>query len=188
MMKRHCGSCTLCCRLLPVPEHGKLANTKCRHQFSRGCRIYRTRPASCVFWNCRWLAGDETGQRPDRAGFVVDMLPDFIEAVDHATGKHHKIGVLQVWASDDVKPEANLAFMSYLAEMGEKHRMAALVRIDGNREGYVIFPPAMTEDGKFHVHDSKQDETRGDHSPNEVAEALGEYELKIVMPKDRSVS
>jgi hypothetical protein len=70
--KRECGACTLCCRLLPVPEHGKPADQKCPHQFSKGCRIYADRPQSCAYWNCRWLTGDDTGQRPDRAGYVVD--------------------------------------------------------------------------------------------------------------------
>lgn len=26
-------------------------------------------------WRCRWLRGDPVGERPDRAGYVVDDLP-----------------------------------------------------------------------------------------------------------------
>ena len=78
MRDRHCGTCTLCCKLLPVRELEKPADTKCRHQSSKGCGIYRRPgfPDSCHLWSCRWLVDDDTADmlRPDRAGYVLDLV------------------------------------------------------------------------------------------------------------------
>lgn len=55
---RRCGGCTLCCKILPVRELAKPANTRCQHQRTgKGCAVYarlaQVSPA-CVFWSCRW--------------------------------------------------------------------------------------------------------------------------------------
>src|SRR5215475_5729348 len=100
-MVRHCGTCTLCCRLLPmrknrdtkyvvtavamgmispqesmavVPDFDKLSGERCQYQRSKGCSVYARRPFGCRVWNCRWLTNDDTNAmaRPDRVGYVVD--------------------------------------------------------------------------------------------------------------------
>jgi len=61
-----------------VRELGKGANQSCKHQrHGIGCAIHkkRTQPLACRLWRCRWLRGEPTGDRPDRAGYVVDDLP-----------------------------------------------------------------------------------------------------------------
>src|SRR3954469_1149511 len=106
MMKRGCGTCTLCCKLIPVRELNKSAGERCQHQRATGCRIYNQRPPSCRAWSCAWVVGtvnDEpvTTPRPDRAHYVIDMLPDFVEMQDNATGTQMKIPVLQIWCDPD---------------------------------------------------------------------------------------
>src|SRR5215471_3194906 len=119
--KRRCGGCTLCCKLLPV-HHGahndvgidlpgswhKAAGERCRHQRSgKGCAVYRKAgfPSACLFWNCRWLVSDDTDdlRRPDRAHYVIDVMPDFITLTDNETGEKHTIEVIQVWVDPDYR-------------------------------------------------------------------------------------
>ena len=79
-MNRTCGTCTLCCRVLPIKDLDKPANVRCQHQTAfKGCAIYRRRPMSCRLWSCRWLVDPTTSdlRRPDRAHYVIDMVPGF---------------------------------------------------------------------------------------------------------------
>jgi hypothetical protein len=103
-MTRQCGECTLCCKLLPVRELGKGANTTCEHaKFKKGCAVYHTTiPHSCRLWNCRWLVEDDTADqsRPDRAGYVIDIMPDFITATDNETGERFRVEVVQIWVAN----------------------------------------------------------------------------------------
>src|SRR5580765_5282061 len=98
---RACGDCQLCCKLLPMPELDKPANTRCQHQkFKTGCAIYTRRPRGCMYWSCRWLLGVDTADvpRPDRAHYVIDPTPDFIRMIDNTTGElQANIEVVQVW-------------------------------------------------------------------------------------------
>jgi len=150
--KRHreCGNCTLCCRLLPVVELGKVANQRCQHQCSKGCRIYKDRPGDCWAWSCRWLLGGDVGPRPDRSHVIVDdMLPGTVALNDDATGKRTPLYALQLWV-DPAYPDAheNEDVRAYLAE--ECDRMTALVIVRySSSEGFVLFPPCFTPDGKW---------------------------------------
>src|SRR5688572_10605312 len=99
-MTRQCGSCQACCTLLPTREVPTLAGERCRHQrFGKGCAIYDRRPLPCQLWSCRWLVEDDTADlsRPDRSGYVIDMMPDFITLQDHVTGVDQRMEVVQVW-------------------------------------------------------------------------------------------
>ena len=77
---RRCGECTLCCKLLPVVELKKKANTPCQFQRSgKGCTVHGTRkqPTSCAIWSCRWLMNEDADElaRPDRSHYVIDPSP-----------------------------------------------------------------------------------------------------------------
>lgn len=73
MSKRVCGNCTLCCRLLAVPELDKAEGTWCRHCGSSECAIHAIRPPSCRNFDCFWLMdeGFPDALRPDRCGVVA---------------------------------------------------------------------------------------------------------------------
>lgn len=177
MTTRACGDCQLCCRLVPVRELDKGAGQKCSHQrHAKGCAVYRQAgmPPSCHLWNCRWLVGTVPGvSRPDRSHYVIDIMPDFITAVD-GSGTRETFEVVQIWI-DPRYPEAHRdpALRSWLAELGERN-ILGLIRFD-NRRAITLVPPVMTG-GDWLEHDEgiSTDET---HTAREIADALGRFEI-----------
>lgn len=151
---RVCGSCQLCCKLVPVPVIEKPAGKRCKHAHTgKGCGIYDNRPFDCRSWSCRWLAdraNTEGMSRPDRAHFVVDLVPDTIKQQFH-DGTEKRISVIQIWLDPHFPEVAKQGEMRrYMAHMAEKHGYPSLVRLN-SRDAYVVFPPAITHDGKWHV-------------------------------------
>ena len=145
-MKRECGSCQLCCKLLPMKEYNKPAGVRCQHQRHHiGCHIYPRRPMPCQVWTCRWLNGDNTGQRPDHAHYVVDIMPDYVTLVPHDGSPPVQAPVLQVWV-DPAYPDAHRA--PKLRRFLEEQAMAALIRMNA-QQGFVIAPPNVSADGKW---------------------------------------
>lgn len=145
---RQCGDCQLCCKLLPVRELDKPANTKCSHQkYHAGCAIYkRGMPFSCAAWNCRWLVSDDTHDlsRPDRSHYVIDIMPDHITAENDGVSGH--IEVVQIWL-DPRYPDAHRdpALRRYLERRAEDN-VIGLVRRDSS-DAFVLLPPSMTGGG-----------------------------------------
>jgi hypothetical protein len=146
-MKRECGACQLCCRLLPVRELHKGAGQRCKFQkFHKGCTIYHKPgfPASCGLWACRWLLNDDTADlsRPDRSHYVIDMVPDHI-MIDQPGGEPIRMLVVQVWV-DPAYPDAHKdpALRRYLERRAEEQDMAALIRFS-DKDGMVLFAPAL---------------------------------------------
>lgn len=76
MTQRTCGTCTACCKALPVAEIGKAAGRWCQHcNKGRGCRVYGTHPKGCQEFQCQWLLGSFTDtERPDTMRIVVDAV------------------------------------------------------------------------------------------------------------------
>jgi hypothetical protein len=184
-MKRACGSCTLCCRLLPLRELNLGANERCPHQrHNKGCAIYKSKPMSCSLWNCRWLVNDDAAdlKRPDRGGYVVDILPDHVELEDNATKQRTAIEVVQVWV-DPNRPTAHRdpALRAFLDRRG-REGIAALIRFH-SYEATVLLPPSMTSDGKWHDSRSECRQTMTDqHSLADTIAALGaSKQVKIVV-------
>ncbi len=71
IIKRSCGTCTLCCSVMGVSELNKPNFTRCDHQNNRGCNIYKDRPQSCHEFVCLWLAG----------ALPISMKPNKVRAV-----------------------------------------------------------------------------------------------------------
>lgn len=144
-MSRTCGSCKMCCYLLPVRELDKGANQRCKHECAGGCAVYQrsAMPDSCHLWNCMWLIRPENTanvQRPDIAGFVIDVVPDFITVIHPETQAHIQLPVVQVWV-DPTRPDAHRdpALRAYL-ERCAAGGYAAMIRYS-EREGFVLFAP-----------------------------------------------
>jgi hypothetical protein len=75
---RACGTCTLCCKLFPVPELDKPAGRWCQHIVQgRGCGIHETRPGVCRAFFCQWIYNAELGPewKPEIARFVLSIYP-----------------------------------------------------------------------------------------------------------------
>lgn len=153
-MNRQCGGCTLCCKLLPVPTIDKPASTRCRYQSTKGYAVYHKTgfPRACEVWNCRWLADPDTARlrRPDRAHYVVDVMPDLVRIVDNETGEPIEIIVIQVWV-DPAFPDAwrDPALLDYAEAAGE----ALLLRYNSGRAIFAA-PPSMNSSGKWATHES----------------------------------
>ena len=86
--QRQCGDCSLCCKVLGIPELEKPKDSWCPN-FAPGigCRIYANRPPSCRNFNCRWLTDPTMGPewKPSLCKMVVDSRPSlFVVHVDPA--------------------------------------------------------------------------------------------------------
>ncbi len=144
---RTCGSCNICCTILPVdlPGGKKLANVKCQHLRSKGCSIYDNRPMPCRYWSCRWLFDEETAnlRRPDKSGYVIDSALDTILA----DGKPCE--VFQVWV-DPARRDAHKdpALREYLLEMATIYRLPAIIRW-GSNDGMVLIAPPLSGEGDW---------------------------------------
>ncbi len=75
---RHCGDCSLCCKVLGIPELEKAKDAWCPNfAAGTGCRIYEDRPASCRNFSCRWLTDASMGPewKPSVCKMVLDAKP-----------------------------------------------------------------------------------------------------------------
>jgi hypothetical protein len=72
---RSCGSCSLCCKVLGVPEV-KEDFKWCPHckPGRGGCGIYGERPQRCRDFHCQWLVDERFGEHwfPARAKIIID--------------------------------------------------------------------------------------------------------------------
>jgi hypothetical protein len=145
---RSCGKCQACCFVVPVEladEH-KPAHQRCKHQCSRGCAIYPTRPAPCAWWSCKWLIDPDTAdlKRPDIGGYIIDPQPDTI-LMD---GK--PVRTMQVW----IDPKRRHVYrdsklMAYIARVAERFRIPTIVRFS-QTDAVMLFAPCLTGDGTWH--------------------------------------
>jgi uncharacterized protein len=70
---KSCGSCTLCCTVMGVPELKKRPWDRCPHVAAgAGCTIYSERPAGCRTFICGWLLDPSMGPelKPDACHIV----------------------------------------------------------------------------------------------------------------------
>jgi hypothetical protein len=63
MSTRACGACSLCCKIMAVPDfEGKPDQHKwCKYAKPgyNACTIYQQRPQECRAFNCMWLISDQ---------------------------------------------------------------------------------------------------------------------------------
>lgn len=178
-MSRSCGDCQLCCRLLPNRELHKGANVKCQHQkFGVGCMIYERRPGSCRFWSCRWLVDDDTADqsRPDRSGYVIDVMPDFITVQPHDGSPPQHVEVVQVWV-DPRRPDVlrDPKLRAYVERRGAE-RVAVLCRF-GSEDAVLLVPPSMGQGEWREIRTMMKDQQ---HTPADIARALdGDIHIRM---------
>jgi hypothetical protein len=181
-MKRQCGDCQLCCKLLPVPPLQKKAGETCKFQkFHKGCKVYHRpeMPSECAIWNCRWLVNDDTADvpRPDRGHFVIDIMPDFITITPDGE-EPQNIQVAQVWI-DPKYPDAHRdpalrRWMFRRAQAG----VATIVRYNA-KDAIVIFAPPFDVGGQWHEITSGMKSVKT-HTLDEMVAALG-GEAKVMI-------
>jgi hypothetical protein len=72
--RKSCGDCSLCCKLMNVPELDKPPNIWCRHAvMGKGCGIYEARPPVCRGFFCRWTEDPSLGPewKPTKSKMVL---------------------------------------------------------------------------------------------------------------------
>jgi hypothetical protein len=183
-MRRQCGDCQLCCKLLPVRSIHKKAGERCRHQkFGKGCAVYHKpgMPFECAVWNCRWLVNDDTADlpRPDRAHYVIDLMPDYVTHINNETGERQAIQVVQIWV-DPKHPEArhDPALRRYMFRRAQEG-IAAIIRFS-DRIAVAIFAPPFDAGGKWHEITRGIQETT--HAFTDIVQALGGKARMVVTP------
>ena len=185
-MPRACGDCQKCCTLVPVRDKrtglDKGGGVRCRHQsYAKGCGVYGTQamPQCCTLWSCRWLLaqpGTENLSRPDRAGYVIDVMPDYITARD-VDGREQHIEIVQVWL-DPRRPAAHKdkALREYLAGLAAEN-IAALIRVN-MAEAFVLLAPNMNDTGDWL--EIRTTQRQVEHSAADIVQKLGGMTITLV--------
>lgn len=73
---RSCGSCTMCCKLYPVPVMDKPQNVWCREcKPGKGCGIWETRPQFCRDFHCHYILDAQVGEdwKPNISKFIMNF-------------------------------------------------------------------------------------------------------------------
>ncbi len=81
---KSCGTCTLCCKVYPVPVLAKAAGSWCKHcSPGRGCGIWLERPEFCRDFYCRYMIDPNLGPewKPEACKFVMNFQPNGTFAV-----------------------------------------------------------------------------------------------------------
>ena len=207
-MTRQCGSCELCCKLLPMTPRVRFAPATIQLAIGGGLLTaadaldatadfykaagerlpastprqrmhrYAKRPLGCRFWNCRWLAEDDTAElrRPDRAHYVIDISPDYV------TQGGKTIPVLQIWCDRDY-PDAHRD-PELRAFIERQNGYAALVRFD-EADALFLIPPAMSDDGQWHELKPGSFDPEP-HTPLEKVRRLGPMKLTLERRQDET--
>jgi hypothetical protein len=71
---RACRTCTLCCKVVSIPELAKAAGEWCAHcQPGKGCGIHTRRPFVCRGAYCEWMISKGLGPewKPEKAKLVL---------------------------------------------------------------------------------------------------------------------
>jgi hypothetical protein len=100
---RRCGTCTLCCKLLTIPEFDNPSGQWCPHCVQgRGCTLYPNWPEPCRAFRCGYLMWPELGEhwRPSRSKLVVAFKPDGMEIVIHVDP-----GIPNAWRAEPYHSE-----------------------------------------------------------------------------------
>jgi Fe-S-cluster containining protein len=75
---RGCGSCSLCCKVLPIQELNKPAGQWCVHSVpGSGCSVHAARPSACRAFFCAWRLDPNLGPewKPEVSRFVLVADP-----------------------------------------------------------------------------------------------------------------
>ena len=114
----HCGTCTACCRVFNIPEIKKPAGKWCEHcAVGKGCKIYATRPKTCVDYECLWL---QSQKRDDpRQRLAPELRPDRSKIVITPTTNPLILGAVTMPGAPDAwKRSAMHSFLANLVDKG----------------------------------------------------------------------
>jgi hypothetical protein len=134
---RECGDCSLCCKLMNVPELDKPCNVWCRHVVKgKGCGIHATRPEVCRGFYCRWMQDPALGPewKPSRSKMVLAHHGE-----DRLT-VHVDPGATGAW-----RKEPYLSRLVAMARIGLGNN--GILKIVENGRTLVLLPPRVVDLG-----------------------------------------
>lgn len=136
---RACGSCSLCCKLLPIAALDKPHDRWCIHcrPSAGGCTIYESRPQPCRSFDCFWLADATAGEHwyPQKSKMVVQIIAVQDPAYDRFVDVHVDRGAADAWRSDP--------YAADLRKMSARQR--TLVRIFQGSRTFIVRPGETLE-------------------------------------------
>jgi hypothetical protein len=98
---RTCGDCSMCCKVMYVPELDKPDGVWCRHaKPGAGCGIYETRPQVCRGFMCLWVLEPRMSEalKPTRSKVVLSS--------SHSTGPDGRMTYMLLASCDASAPDA----------------------------------------------------------------------------------
>ena len=136
---RQCAGCTMCCKVMRVPELPKKINVWCTHcVLGQGCGIYETRPSSCREFNCLYLSNPTLTPiwKPSECKFVMRFEP----------GGGGRISIhVDAKRPDAWRQEPFLSTFHEWARIGVEHQAQVVVFV--GRHVYVIVPDRVVDLG-----------------------------------------
>lgn len=119
-VKRTCGDCTLCCKVMAIEALAKPASAWCRHcKPGCGCTIYADRPAECENFACLWLVNDllDKQWKPSRSKLVLTTSEDGIEircdpGSPNAWRKEPYAGEIRAWAAEGERDDMTVVVIA----------------------------------------------------------------------------
>lgn len=106
---RSCGTCTMCCKLYPVPVMDKPQNVWCREcKPGKGCGIWESRPQFCRDFHCHYILDAQVGEdwKPEVSKFIMNFQSNNTMWIKvdpaHKTAwkKEPYYSVLKRWSAD----------------------------------------------------------------------------------------
>jgi len=137
--ERICGTCSLCCKLLPIAALGKPADRWCKHSHpgAGGCAIYESRPDTCRSFHCAWLADAaiEDHWNPLHSKMVMQITGGHDDLYDLFIDIHVDRGAANIWRTEP-----------YYSELKRlSHVQRTLVRVFYGLRTWMILPDGDAE-------------------------------------------
>jgi uncharacterized protein len=124
---KSCGSCTVCCTVMGIPELKKKPWEECRYVAAgAGCTIYSERPACCRQFICGWLLDPYMGP---------DLKPENCHVVFYQRSEQHIVATCDAAYPDAWRKPNVIEFLHRLAKAHAPHRKVILMEKD--RHWYV---------------------------------------------------
>lgn len=94
-----CGTCTLCCELLPIKQLNKHHSKLCEFCINDSCSIYPTRPEECKNFKCLFLNRELPSKlRPDQTHIIFEKIDDvdaYLMLVDPKYPEAYKANIVE---------------------------------------------------------------------------------------------
>lgn len=114
---RECGTCTLCCELLPIKSLNKPHSELCKFCINDQCSVYSTRPEACKNFKCLYLNRDLGLElRPDFTHIIfekIDNCEAYLMLVDPKYPDAYKEEIVEDFCLELIEEGYSILLSSY---------------------------------------------------------------------------